>query len=94
MINPYEYRKKAQLAIRGVDYNVQPLVSNNNAVQEQSGEEQSWFVRGLSTLGNVVKNVVQGCVKSLEGLLSSAKSSVFKESSYEKSSPVPSSESL
>lgn len=70
MINPYEYRKKAQLAIRGVDYNVQPLVSNNqNTVQEQSGEEQSWFVRGLSTLGNVVKNVVQGCVKSLEGIV-------------------------
>lgn len=72
MINPYEYRKKAQLAIGGVDYNVQPLINNNNGntVQQQaSNEEQNWFVRGLSTLGNVVKNVVQGCVKSIEGIV-------------------------
>ena len=31
-------------------------------------EDQNWFVRGLSTIGDVVANVLEGAVKGLEGI--------------------------
>lgn len=36
--------------------------------QEQIVEDQNWFVRGLSTIGDVVANVLEGAVKGLEGI--------------------------
>ncbi len=66
MYNPQELQRKAQLNLHGVDNNAQTNLSNNvTATSEEN--EQGWFTRGLATVGNVVSNILEGAIKSMEG---------------------------
>lgn len=67
MYNPQELQRKAQLNIHGVDTNAQTSLNNNNPPKQEN--EQHWLVRGLATVGNFVSNIVEGAVKSIEGIV-------------------------
>lgn len=66
MYNPQELQRKAQLNLHGVDTNAQTTIEANPPKQEN---EQHWLVRGLATIGNFVSNIVEGAVKSIEGIV-------------------------
>lgn len=66
MYNPQELQRKAQLNLHGVDTNAKTTIEANPPKQEN---EQHWFVRGLATIGNFVSNIVEGAVKSIEGIV-------------------------
>ncbi len=66
MYNPQELQRKAQLNLHGVDNNAQTNLSKNvTATSEEN--EQGWLARGLATIGNVVSNILEGAIKSMEG---------------------------
>ena len=71
MINPYTLRNNAREAIHGVDSginnNAQTTLETNNPPKQEN--EQHWLVRGLATIGNFVSNIVEGAVKSIEGIV-------------------------
>ena len=66
MYNPQELQRKAQLNLHGVDNNAQTNLSNNVTATSEE-KEQGWLTRGLATIGNVVSNILEGAIKSMEG---------------------------
>ena len=67
MYNPQELQRKAQLNLHGIDTTAQTSLSANNPTKQEN--EQHWLVRGLATVGNFVSNIVEGAVKSIEGIV-------------------------
>ena len=67
MYNPQELQRKAQLNLHGIDTTAQTSLSANNPPKQEN--EQHWLVRGLATVGNFVSNIVEGAVKSIEGIV-------------------------
>ena len=82
-MTPEERRARAQAIIQQRDYVAQVKRNNKlyNAYRDQElskiavetaerreKEDQNWFIRGLSTIGDVVANVLEGAVKGLEGI--------------------------
>ena len=67
MYNPQELQRKAQLNLHGIDTTAQTSLSANNPPKQEN--EQHLLVRGLATVGNFVSNIVEGAVKSIEGIV-------------------------
>ena len=63
MYNPQELQRKAQLNIHGVDTNAQTSLVTNNSPKQENNKSV------LATVGNVVSNLVEGAVKSIEGIV-------------------------
>ncbi len=66
MYNPQELQRRAQLNLHGVDTKARTTIETNPPKEEN---DSHWLVRGLATVGNFVSNVVEGAVKSLEGIV-------------------------
>lgn len=78
-MTPEERRARAQAIIYQREYVAQvkrnaklrEAYSYNQAVEtaeKKEKENQHWLIRGLSTIGDVVANVLEGAVKGLEGI--------------------------
>jgi len=78
-MTPEERRARAQAIIYQREYVAQvkrnaklrEAYSYNQAVEtaeKKKKENQHWLIRGLSTIGDVVANVLEGAVKGLEGI--------------------------
>ena len=67
MYNPQELQRKAKLTVTGIDTEAQTTINTNNPPKQAN--EQGWLVRTLGTVGDFVTNIVQGAVKSIEGIV-------------------------
>ncbi len=66
MYNPQELQRRAQLNLHGVDTQARTTIETNPPKEENN---TNGGVRFLATIGNIANNIVQGAVKSLEGIV-------------------------